>query len=85
MISQDYATRETFKLSDANVETLREVNELPDEAVRPLLFLTLVLLFSQADTEAESLESSAPPVGRVVPRAQLLPGRWLRRRVSPLL
>lgn len=70
---------DTFKLSDANLATLLEVNELPDEVLRPLLFSTLVLLFSKAATEqAEAPGERSSCV--VAPRLALLPLPWCRRK-----
>jgi hypothetical protein len=65
-----------FKLSDDNVELLREVNELSEAAARGLLFLVLCIMFAQ--DAAESVENQ-PSVERITPRSQLLPGGWLRR------
>lgn len=66
-----------FKLSDDNVELLREVGELSEGAARALLFLTLICLFAQDD--AESVEAAEPSARGITPRSQLLPVGWLRR------
>lgn len=67
----------TFMLSDANVDLLAEVAEIDDEAVRPLLFLSLVCLFSQ--DQADSIEAE-PGVEGTAWRSQMFPLRWIRRR-----
>lgn len=68
-----------FKLSDEDVETLREVGELGEKTARALLFLALTCLSSEAAAQ-QSAETVERGTGRISPKSLLLPSWWMWRK-----